>query len=546
MTMKTDMRHFVILPLLILCLSGCGKSSETESTESSSSELTSEHLILGNGSEPRTLDKDAVTDSTGTAIMDALFDPLVAYDPETKQYEPVACERWEVSEDGLVYTFHLLKDARWSNGDPVVAADWEAGFQRALRPEISTPYMQVFTGIINALEYNSGEAEWADVGIKTDGEHKLVVTFQTPKLSFIGRLSQSCFFPFHRPSAGPFGAETSLDTAYYRSTELVGNGAFKLEKWVQDEVVIVARNPYYVFGDEIHLEKISYLPIGSLDTELRAFDTNKLHRTNSVPPQKLNLFRTERTDVLREDDLFGTYFFNLNVERPPLDDPRVRRALALTVDRYEITNFVTNGGQPSATSFIPDGLAGYTGATGYEENIEEAQRLLAEAGFPGGEGFPQLTLIYNTLESHRSIAQAVQEMWRTHLGIEIALLNQEWKVFLQTIQDGDYDISRSGWVGGTDPEGYLDLFNSESGNNRSNYSNPAFDALFLEASQQIDPQRRMELFREAEAIIVRDMPVIPIYHYLEFYLLRPEVQNWRNNPAMDLIFNGVMIGDSVD
>ena len=171
---------------------------------------------------------------------------------------------------------------------------------------------------------------------------------------------------------------------------------------------------------------------------------------------------------------------------------------------------------------------------------------MAEAGFPGGEGFPQLTLIYNTLESHRSIAQAVQEMWRTHLGIEIALLNQEWKVFLQTIQDGDYDISRSGWVGGTDPEGYLDLFNSESGNNRSNYSNPAFDALFLEASQQIDPQRRMELFREAEAIIVRDMPVIPIYHYLEFYLLRPEVQNWRNNPAMDLIFNGVMIGDSVD
>ncbi|MGB0370512.1 MAG: peptide ABC transporter substrate-binding protein [Opitutales bacterium] len=501
-------------------------------------------LKIGPGSEPPAIDPHIATDSISFNIMNALYDPLMRYNPETGNIEPVSITHYTASDDGKTYTFHLIKEARWSNGDPVVAADWVAGFRRALRPEISTPYIFYFNSIINAEKYNQGEAEWEDVGIRVIDDYTFEVTMTTPKLFFITSLSQTCFYPIHRPSMEPFGAETSIDTEYFRPGNLVGNGAFVLTEWIQDDRIVVESHPYYHKPEEIHLDKIVYRTIENVDTELRAYETDSIHKTSTVPPSKLRTFRESGREDMRADSFYGTYYYRFNLSKPPLDDVRVRKALAFAIDRFEIVNFVTNGGQPVANTFVPPLIAGYTQPESFEEDLDAARQLLADAGFPNGEGFPSLTLIYNTSEGHRAIAQAVQQMWKTHLGIEVSLLNQEWKVYLDTIREGDYDISRAAWVGGVDPEGYLDLFRAESGNNHSGYNNPEFDRLFTAASQEPDAEKRMALFQEAEIMAMEDMPIAPIYHYLRFYLLKPEVNNWLNNPTTSFIFNNVQVGET--
>ena len=537
------MRHiskFLILILITFLTGACQKKEDGKKTEVGE---PSRNLIVGNGSDPETLDPQVSTGQTAFNVLNALYDPLLRFDPRTGKMEPVSIEKYTVSEDGKTYTFHLLKDAKWSNGDPVVADDWAAGFRRALRPEISTPYLQLFASITNALAYNKGEATWEDVGIKAPDDYTLIVSMDTPKLFFISSIAQTCFYPIHRPSMEPFGAETSITTNYFNANSLIGNGAFSLVEWTEDDKIVVKKHPHYHSPEKIKLDTITYRAIANADTELRTYETGGIQKSNTVPPTKLRDFRETQRSDMRSDDLFGTYFFRFNVERPPLDNVKVRKALALSIDRFEITNFVTNGGQPPANTMVPPGVAYYTSPEGFEEDIKKAQELLAEAGFPNGEGFPELTLMYNTYEAHRLVAQAVQQMWKENLGIHIKLLNQEWKVFLKTTKDGDFDIARAGWVGGSDPEGYLDLFRSESGNNHGRYSNPEFDALFSKASQQPNQETRMKLFKEAEALAMDEMPIIPVYHYFDFYMLRPDVQNWLNNPTGAFILDNVQIGE---
>ncbi|MEM7673107.1 MAG: peptide ABC transporter substrate-binding protein [Verrucomicrobiota bacterium] len=518
----------------------CGPNSQDSATEADSSKT----FIIGPGSEPKGLDPHIATDAVSFHIMNSIYDPLMRYDPRTGNIEPVSITHYTASENGKSYTFHLIKEARWSNGDPVVAADWVAGFRRALRPEVSTPYIFYFNSIINAEKYNLGEVEWEEVGIKVIDDYTFEVKMNTPKLFFITSLSQTCFYPIHRASMEPFGAETSITTDYFQADNLVGNGPFVLTEWVPDDRLVAERNPYYHNRDEMLLDKIVYRSIENNDSELRAYETGAIHKTSEIPKAKLRTFRETGREDMRADALYGTYYYRFNLNRPPLDDRRVRQALAYTIDRFEIVNFVTNGGQPVANTFVPPQIAGYTQPASFEEDIEEARRLLAEAGFPNGEGFPKLTLIYNTSEGHRAIAQAVQQMWKTHLGIDVSLLNQEWKVYLKTVEDRDYDISRAAWVGGVDPEGYLDLFRAESGNNHTGYNNPEFDRLFTAASQEPDPAKRMALFQQAEITAMADLPIAPMYHYLEFYLLNPKVTNWPNNPATSFIFNNVQFGDA--
>ena len=523
---------------LSILLSGCGSKAPEEAT---ASEV---RVTMNIGSaEPRTLDPHLVYDKNGKMVLNAIYEPLIDYDPETGEHVPHAMERYEASEDGKTYTLFLRKDARWSNGDPVVAADWAAGFRRALSPEVSTPYLQFYDGVKNALAYNKGEVAWEEVGVKAIDDYTLQIEMDRPKLFFITSLGQQCFYPIHRPSTEAMGAHNSSTTAYFRPGTLIGNGPYILKEWTEDVQIVVEKNPYYHTPERIHLETVVYKPIEDTNTELRAFQTNIIDVTSEIPVSKRRQYIETTPPEFRADDLFGIYFFRLNVNKPPLTDPKVRKALAMSIDRYQIVTYVTNSQQPTTGTLVPPELAGYTAPEGIPEDVELAQKLLAEAGFPNGEGFPELTLIYNTSDGHRAIAQAVQQMWKTNLGVEIKLLNQEWKVFLQTVQEGDFDIARAGWVGGVDPEGYLDLYRTGSGNNHSKYSNPTFDTLFDQASSSPDPAKRMQLFQEAEKVIVDDAAFIPIYNYLRFYLLNPQVQNWRNNPAMELIFQDVQFGE---
>ena len=249
--------------------------------------------------------------------------------------------------------------------------------------------------------------------------------------------------------------------------------------------------------------------------------------TYEVPQSKISVYRRDSPQLLRIDPYLGAYFYRINTTRPQFRDKRVRQALAMAIDRKSIVENVTRGGQLPAYYFTPPDTVGYTSRSAIRYDPEGARKLLAQAGYPGGKGFPPFDILYNTSESHKSVAEAIQQMWKRELGIDARLLNQEWKVYLDTEKRKDYDVSRAGWIGDyADPSTFLETFLAESGNNRTGWANAEYDRLLKEASRLGDRQTRYELFQKAEAIFLDEMPVIPIYHYTRVYLLRPEVRGW--------------------
>jgi oligopeptide transport system substrate-binding protein len=498
-------------------------------------------LHVGNGSEPPTLDPGAITDFVSFRIVEALWEPLVDYDPVTNRMVPAAAERYEMTEDGLHYTFYIRDGAKWSNGDPLTAHDFEFGIRRYLEPAMAGPYTEFFKGIKNAVAYSRGETieatgerliTWEDVGVKALDDQRLRFEMEHPNLALLVFLRSQYFYPIHQPSISAFGEiDETKNSPYFRPGTLVTNGAFKLTSWEPNKVVVIAKNEHYWEADAVRLNEIHYYPIDNNETEYNSFRAGQLHRTATVPSSKMQLVRNSGNPAVRTAPFFGTYYYEFNVEKEPFNDPRVRRALAYAIDREQIVEFIAQGGQEVAHSFIPPTVNGYEPKFQFKPNLEAARRLLAEAGYPGGEGFPRVEVTFNTSEGHRAIAEAIQQMWATELGIEITLANQEWKVFLETRQQGNYQIARAAWVGGLDFSGYLDIFETNSGNNNSNYSSPEFDRLVSQGAREADPRKRMEYFQQAEQVLLRDMPVAPIYHYTTTQLIHPAVKNWHDSPV---------------
>ncbi|MBD3343665.1 MAG: peptide ABC transporter substrate-binding protein, partial [Chitinivibrionales bacterium] len=279
--------------------------------------------------------------------------------------------------------------------------------------------------------------------------------------------------------------------------------------------------------ENVRLNKIHFHPIESEQTEERAFRSGQLHVTNSVPTQKIEHYKENEPEALRIDPYLGTYYYLLNIDRLPLDNILVRKALSMAIDRKAIVENVLKGGQLPAYHFTPPNTAGYTSQNQVESNPEMARKLLAEAGYPNGEGFPAIEILYNTLESHQLIAQAIQEMWKKELNIGVSLINQEWKVFLNTQKEKTFDISRAGWIGDyNDPNTFLDMWISGGGNNHTGFANAAYDSLIKEASLADDTDSRFSYFQQAETILMEQVPVIPIYFYTSLSLIHPSVKGW--------------------
>ena len=290
------------------------------------------------------------------------------------------------------------------------------------------------------------------------------------------------------------------------------------------------RNQGYWDAATVRLNAIHFYPIDSVDAEERAFRSGQLHLTEFTPVGKIDSYLKTAPQLLRRDPYLGTYFYRFNTRRPPFNDVRVRRALALATDRETITAQVARGGQRPATSLTPPGTAGYTATAALARDIEAARRLLAEAGFPGGRGLPTIELLYNTSENHRAIAEALQEMWRREIGVEVRLVNQEMKVVFAARRAGDFQILRSDWIGDyLDPATFLDIFRGDSGNNYTGWSRPDYDALLDAAARTPDPAERFALFRQAEAILLAEAPLIPLYHHTHVFLIQPSVKGWHAN-----------------
>ncbi|BET69084.1 peptide ABC transporter substrate-binding protein [Opitutales bacterium ASA1] len=488
-------------------------------------------LILNIGADPEELDPHTTTGIPEFKVEMELFEGLVGEDPETGAAIPGAAESWKTSEDGRTWTFRLRPEARWSNGDPLTSADWVYSFRRALTPALGNTYGVLFDWIRGARDYRTGATtDFAEVGVRARGEHVLEIELIEPLSYFASMLVLHTFYPVHRPTIEKHGAIDTRGSGWTRPGSLVGNGPFVLVEWIHGQRLVARPNPHYWDADRVRLREVVFLTVESAETEERSFRAGQLHVTNSLPVSKIASYRDRRAPEFRNVPHLAVYYYMFNTSRPPFDDVRVRRALALALDRRAIVERVTQGGEEPALHFFPPTAGGYGPGPQLREDMEEARRLLAEAGYPDGRGFPVVSLLYNTHEAHRQIAEAVQQMWRVALGIEVRLVNQEWKVYLSTRRNGDYDLSRSGWVAPYDDVScFAELMMSENGNNHTRWRNETYDALVRRAGSERDAAVRKELYRQADALLLEEMPVVPLYFYRKSHLVRPEVRGWYDN-----------------
>lgn len=513
-----------LLAAALLALAGCARDPDsTPRAEATRQKI----LLFGNSAEPPSLDPHLSTTIDGHTIIKALLEGLIAYHPEDEnKLEPGVAESW-AHEDYLVWTFQLRHDARWSNGDPVTARDFLYSFQRMLTPQLGARYSEMLFILKNARRFNKGELDdFTKVGARAIDDHTLRIELEAPTPHFPQLLKHHAWYPVHPPTIEKRGGMGRPDSDWTRQ-EYVGNGPFVLAEWAVHTVIRVARNPHYWDAETVRLNEIHFFPISDLNVEDQLFDTGRLHYQNAVPPNRIPVYQKNGDPYLRMDPWLGSYFYTINVTEPPFDDARVRRALSLAVNRRAIIKRVAKGGQAPALSITPPGLEGYVPPTAGEFNPKRARELLAEAGYPDGRGFPRFSVLFNSSEAHKAIAESIAQMWKSVLGIEVDLRNQEWKTYIESTEQLDYEIARSSWIGDYPyPDTFLAIFQSSNGNNRTGWANARYDELLEASVKESDAQRRLDLLHQAETILLEEMPIIPIYFYTRIYRIDPAVKGW--------------------
>ena len=488
-------------------------------------------LHIGNGDEPQDLDPHIVTGVPEHHIITALLEGLVGKDPVDLTPVPAVAKTWEISDNGKTYLFNLRENARWSNNDRLTAHDFVYAWKRALMPNLGNQYAYMLYPIANAEEFNKGKIQdFSEVGVRARDIHTLEVRLEYSTPYFLSLLDHYSTFPIHQLTVEAFGKIDTRGSEWTRAGNFVGNGAFSLKTWEQNRIIVVKKNLHYWDAASVRLNEIHFYPVAQTTTEERMFRTGQLHITSSIPTEKIVTYQSESPHLIRIQPYLGTYFYRFNTTKPPLNDVRVRRALAMTIDRQTITDKVTKGGQFPAYALTPPDTLGYTAQSRIPYDAEKARQLLAEAGYPDGTGFPTIQLLFNTAEGHQQIAVAIQQMWKRTLNIDLTLQNVDWKVFLETERTMNFQITRASWIGDyVDPNTFLDMFITESGNNRTGWSNDEYDDLITLASQTSDQVQRYAYFQRAEEILMDEAPIVPIYTYTRNFLISPDVQGWNRN-----------------
>lgn len=529
---------FRLAAALCLLAAGCAKRESAVALGNRSGVL---HYSIG--TEPSDLDPHIITGLAEAKVIPALFEALVSFDPIDLRPMPALAEKWEISPDGLVYTFHLRSSARWSNGDPVTAQDCVDSWRRVLTPTLAADYAYLFYVLRGAEDFHLGRtADFASVGVAARDERTLVVTLAHPAPYFLQILLNMPWRPVHVRSIAAAGDAYRRGSSWTRVGRIVTNGPFVLKEWTPHQRIVVEKSPTYWDRDHVRLNAIHFYPTDSVDAEERGFRAGQLHVTWSLSLSKIAAYRRDQPAVVRVDPYLDTFFFRLNTRKAPLDDERVRRALSLAIDRTAIATKILRGDQQPAPSLVPTAMPGYTPPVRPARDLPAARRLLAEAGFPGGSGLPPLELLYNNNETIRLVAESIQEMWRRDLGVAVTLLNQEYKVVFADRRAGNYQILLSDWVGDyLDATTFLDLWRSDSGNNHTGWSNPAYDELMKRANVTADPAARAALLQQAEVLMLDSAPIAPIYFNPHVYLLQTSVRGWQPSPMDHIDYRHVWL-----
>lgn len=483
-------------------------------------------LLVGNSAEPKALDHQLVTGVVESKIITALFEGLVAADPASDDATPPgAAVSWEHNDEMTEWVFHLQPDGKWSDGAPVTAQDFVFAYNRLLHPDLAGPYAEMLYFLENAEGFNKGQiSDFSQVGVKAEDDFTLRLKLREPVPYLPALTRHYTWFPVPRHVVLQFGKMTDRFTKWSVLPNLVGNGPFKLTEWRFHDFIEVKRNPYYWNAAKVGLNGIRFYPIENPYTETRAFLSGQLHTTYQLPSDLIRTVKKNEPEFLRQEPYVGTTFIRLNTTRPALSDPRVRQALSLTLDRDQICEHIMEGFFP-ARSLTPK-MGSYQPEPKLTFDPEKARKLLAEAGYPNGKGFPVFSMLI-ARPSARAGAEATQAMWLTHLNIRVNIQNMDWGSYTSAQQSLNFDMASAGWVGDyLDPTTFLLMWTQGNGNNNTGWSDPKYEALLREAAQKSDPAERFALFREAEALLMDAQPILPISHYTRNYLLRPEVKGW--------------------
>ncbi|WP_411168005.1 peptide ABC transporter substrate-binding protein [Clostridium sp. MB05] len=530
------------LALGMSVFAGCGKGDSGDGGRK---------LIYNLGSDPETIDPTLNTAAESGTVIDNAFEGLMRLDENEKAIPGVA-EKMDVSDDKLVYTFTLRKDAKWSDGKDVTAKDFEYSWVRALTKETAAEYAYQFFYIKNAKNFYDGKAKREDLGIEVVDDHTLKVTLESPTDYFPELTAFTNYVPLREDivSANPDTWATNPET-------YVSNGPFKLVQWDMKDQLVFEKNDNYWNKKEIKLPGIVYKLVTDQNTAYSSLKAGEFDMVDTVPPAEIEAGKNEGLVTIYPN--LATYMLVINVGKQDtisspevkkaLSNKKVRQALSLAIDRKGIVEKVTKAGQVPAYSYVPKGILNSKGEefaskeyfNPNQANTEEAKKLLAEAGYPNGEGLPTFEFMYNTEGSHKDIAQVIQQDW-AKIGVKAELTNQEWKVFLNTRQQGGYQIARHGWNGDyVDPMTFLDLFETGGGNNDAGFSNAEYDKLLADARKETDSTKRWEIMRKAEDILMDEAPMIPLYYYTKVKGAKPEVKGVRVSTLGHVFFNNAYI-----
>ncbi|MEA3186644.1 MAG: oligopeptide transport system substrate-binding protein [Chthoniobacter sp.] len=474
-------------------------------------------LVFLNGAEPETLDPALITGQPEGRIANALFEGLTASNAAAQPVPGVA-ERWDLSNDKRVYTFHLRADARWSNGEAVTAEDFVRSWQRTLAPETASEYAYQLYYIENGKAFNEGTLkDFSQVGVHALDARTLQVTLENPTPFFLDLCAFSTLLPVHLPSVLRFGDD------WIKPGKMISNGAYQLAEWRVNDRVTLVKNPFYWNSAHVAMRSIDVFPSARANTAFNYYSTGlaDLMMDKGLAPTPLMGELKKRADF-HSAPFLGNYFIRFNASRAPFNDPRVRKAFALVIDKNLLVEKITKAGEVPAQSLVPPGTAGYEPPPGPARDPAHARQLLAEAGFPEGKNFPLVSYLYKgDSDLDRDLAVELQGMFQRELGVSVQLQGQEWKVYLRSMSSLDFDLCRSSWVGDyNDPNTFLDMFVTGGGNNRTGWASPDYDALIAAAARELDETRRFDIFRSAERLLITDAaPICPLYFYvgIQFY-----------------------------
>jgi oligopeptide transport system substrate-binding protein len=554
-----------------------------------------------NETEIESLDPHIVTGHPEHRILESVFEGLTRRNPKTCLPMPGAAESWDISDDKRVYTFHLRKEARWSNGDPVVAGDFVFAYRRFLDPLTAAEYAYQAWYIKNAKRYSFGSSgiepgdpvevelnepppgalphargevlygklvqidgegrnrvfvvamdgedrsfrvgdlaaaggvepckqivlDFREVGVRAVDDYTLEITLDHPTPYWLGLVAYHAVLPVN-----PTCVETYGTPQWTFPENMVSNGAYRVAfRRIRDRVRLV-KNEHYWDRDNVRIGVIDALAITSQVTMFNLFETGKADWITDPPAIVLRelLKPGKNRNDLNPTPYLCTYYYMLNTTRKPLTDKRVRRALTLAIDREEITRTAVAAGEWPAYSLVPPGMPSYEAATFGEESVNEAQRLLADAGYPDGRGFPKLEILYNTHEAHKTIAELVRKQWERNLGITVSTRNEEWASYMASIHLLDYTVARRAWVGDyLDPNTFLGMMVTGGENNSTGFSNAEYDRLIAAAEEEVDEALRMKLLHQAEQILMDELPIIPIYYYVSKSMVKPYIRGFYGN-----------------